>query len=519
MLPCILYERSSHPPSGIRHRSCGRSRQPLLPLPASVSSYYLLGLPLSFSSNSSNLSRKSSFGLLLPTGSDPDGCLEIIPPSEGSGARNDTRNARGRKTHRPPVAVTSLEVERSSPGRFLLAGDSSGVVSMYDLSFTGSKLWNATSGKKHRNKKRRRRTRDCGDEYEDDRLTSAERSALRSARSRVHAPLRVARLPSPTSCVVSTMWYPPDPGLFLVAPSVGDVVLYDASRFEAVHSIVVPSSSGRGGTCRSASISPSGGLVAVSGDYADGSVRLSEITNGVATHSLRGGHSVDGPVGCTCWIDERTLATGGPDGAICLWDVRRAHGVLRRWEAHGGAGGGSVHGLASDRTGRVLASASVDDGRVKVWHGCGRGGGAAPSSYEADPTFLLRPENKSAAMASSSGTSSVGAISGPILPSSSFCDRDSNCAAAPWKVPLIVDIPSHYYGSCHHSGGRTTAAVWTGSGSNFLGYALRGIGGGRCAANLQGHLGKVNAAVVREGHRARIITGSEDGTILCWGVG
>lgn len=108
-------------------------------------------------------------------------------------------------------------------------------------------------------------------------------------------------------------------------------------------------------------------------------VRLVDLRSGASTHSLAG-HS--GAVLTTVWHPNREhyLASGGSDGLIRLWDVRRSAsslGVLdmdhttglghgqpprERGKAHAGA----VNGLTWDSEGTYLVSCGHDE-RIRIW--------------------------------------------------------------------------------------------------------------------------------------------------------
>lgn len=64
----------------------------------------------------------------------------------------------------------------------------------------------------------------------------------------------------------------------------------------------------------------------------DQSTRITELNTGSVTHALRGHTST---VKCTAWdpSHKSLLATGGRDGAICLWDLR-----IGKWHQSGDAG-------------------------------------------------------------------------------------------------------------------------------------------------------------------------------------
>lgn len=119
------------------------------------------------------------------------------------------------------------------------------------------------------------------------------------------------------------------------------------------------------------------------------SVRLVDLRSGASAQQLTPGHG-GGPVFACAWspTDEYILASGGADGVVRLWDVRRGApslGVLDledsvgvggedgqgknarhrdRGRAH--AGGGACNGLVWTDDGRWLVSAGHDE-RVRVW--------------------------------------------------------------------------------------------------------------------------------------------------------
>lgn len=104
-----------------------------------------------------------------------------------------------------------------------------------------------------------------------------------------------------------------------------------------------------------------------------------DLRTGASTHSLAG-HS--GAVLTTAWHPkhEHLLASGGSDGLIRLWDVRRSAssmGVLdmddstglaegSRSRERGKAHSGAVNGLAWDSDGTYLVSCGHDE-RIRVW--------------------------------------------------------------------------------------------------------------------------------------------------------
>ena len=115
-------------------------------------------------------------------------------------------------------------------------------------------------------------------------------------------------------------------------------------------------------------------------------VRLVDLRSGASTHSLVGHH---GAVLSVAWspVDEHILASGGSDGAVRLWDVRRSAGSLGVMDLEDSVGIGGEDGLGMyarprDRgvahvgacngvvwtdDGKFLVTAGHDE-RVRVWN-------------------------------------------------------------------------------------------------------------------------------------------------------
>ena len=114
-------------------------------------------------------------------------------------------------------------------------------------------------------------------------------------------------------------------------------------------------------------------------------VRLVDLRSGASTHSLVGHH---GAVLSVAWspVDEHILASGGSDGTVRLWDVRRSAGSLGVMDLEdsvgvGGEDGLGMHARPRDRgvahvgacngvvwtdDGKFLVTAGHDE-RVRVW--------------------------------------------------------------------------------------------------------------------------------------------------------
>ena len=115
------------------------------------------------------------------------------------------------------------------------------------------------------------------------------------------------------------------------------------------------------------------------------SVRLVDLRSGASAHSLVGHH---GAVLSVAWspVDEYVLASGGTDGTVRLWDVRRSAGSLGVMDLEDSVGVGGEDGLGKSARsgdsgkahvgacngvvwtddGRFLVTAGHDE-RVRVW--------------------------------------------------------------------------------------------------------------------------------------------------------
>ncbi len=115
-------------------------------------------------------------------------------------------------------------------------------------------------------------------------------------------------------------------------------------------------------------------------------VRLVDLRSGASAHSLAG-HQ--GAVLSVAWSpqEEHILASGGSDGTVRLWDIRRSAGSLgvldledsvgidgedglgknARHRERGKAHVGACNGVVWTEDGKVLVSAGHDE-RVRVWH-------------------------------------------------------------------------------------------------------------------------------------------------------
>lgn len=173
------------------------------------------------------------------------------------------------------------------------------------------------------------------------------------------------------SCVE---WWPMDTGMFVSASFDHTVKVWDTNEIEVVHEFDMT------GRVYSMDISASQALVAVAIDHPH--VRLLDLRTTASSHTLPGHR---GKTLSIKWHpnSENMLATGGFDGEIKLWDIRRSDSCIARLDmlrtsekgTSSSTSGketpvrahlGPVNGLVWDLLGQVLLSAGNDD-KVRVW--------------------------------------------------------------------------------------------------------------------------------------------------------
>uniref|UniRef100_A0ACD5XAY4 Uncharacterized protein n=2 Tax=Avena sativa TaxID=4498 RepID=A0ACD5XAY4_AVESA len=178
-------------------------------------------------------------------------------------------------------AVNSLQVDLTE-GRYLLSGASDGSAAVFDLK-------NAT-------------------EYEAG-FIAKHRNILLVDRQHEHGH---------KFTVSAAIWYPVDTGLFVTASFDTYVKVWDTNSTQVVMDFKMP------GKVYSAAMSPIATThMLIATGSADVQVRLCDIASGAFTHTLSGHH--DGIMSLE-WSNssEWILMSGGCDGAIRFWDIRRA---------------------------------------------------------------------------------------------------------------------------------------------------------------------------------------------------
>ncbi|KAK9109740.1 hypothetical protein Sjap_017800 [Stephania japonica] len=179
-------------------------------------------------------------------------------------------------------AINSLQVDLTE-GRYLLSGASDGSAAVYDVQ-------RATN-------------------YEAGGLVAKHESIFSVDKQNMHGH---------KYAVSSAIWYPIDTGLFITGSFDHYINVWDTNTTQVVMNFKMP-----GKVYRTAMSSAATSHMLIAAGTEDVQVRLCDIASGAFTHTLSGHR--DG-VMTVEWStsSEWILLTGGCDGAIRFWDIRRA---------------------------------------------------------------------------------------------------------------------------------------------------------------------------------------------------
>ncbi|KAI9483338.1 MAG: WD40-repeat-containing domain protein [Benjaminiella poitrasii] len=170
--------------------------------------------------------------------------------------------------------------------------------------------------------------------------------------------------------VTSVSWYPFDTGMFITSSYDTTIRVWDTNTMKSAYVFELESRV----NCQAMSSIASHCLVASAAT--EPRIRLCDLNSGAFTHSLTG-HS--GPVLSCIWSTnhEYMLYSGGMDGAIRVWDIRRASSCLMSLDQDNTidrdplaetnkAHGKGVNGLTVTGDGRYLVSLGLDE-RIRLW--------------------------------------------------------------------------------------------------------------------------------------------------------
>jgi DNA excision repair protein ERCC-8 len=425
-------------------------------------------------------------------------------------------------------SLTDLHLD-AKEHRFLLTGSSVGVVSVYDLSKWGSSD-HLQGGHNHNissstNSTAPNRSDDRRQDTDSDFSSSIHKPIARSVR--VPAMTDSEQVPAGHSSTIrSVRWYPSDAGAFLSASSDGNLIIWDTACMTPVARFA-PLQHSSGSSAVTGAAGPSlhcmelaehHCLAAVASPYVR-EVKLLDLRSGAASHSLVG-HV--GGIQAVQWSPAcaHILATGGLDGCVRLWDIRKAGSrsclaVLNRDAAVNTTLAESVSSAAYQPDySHWRQRRGLSPQKPKSQRG---GGELAPNNYQAAET--------------SAAVSHQGPVTGLA-----FCDSGHSllstgadgelllwdlAGAGQW-VPRRFVLPGGRrpvdptYNrtpmiTTHDGDGDT---VWIGNGSRLATFSVHQ--GGTARQVLSGHLNRIQA-IQAIPDTMQLLTCASDGLILTWG--
>lgn len=170
--------------------------------------------------------------------------------------------------------------------------------------------------------------------------------------------------------ITSISFYPPDHGLFITSSYDGLVNAWDTTLLTPAHTFTLAT------PIHAAAMAPKSFHTLIATTSQLPHIRILDLNTGAATHSLVG-HTSGGTLGIG-WSprDEYILASGGVDGTVRLWDVRRAVSCLACLDMGNGgrakkdsrniAHEGSVNGVRWSEDGALLVTLGMD-GKMRTW--------------------------------------------------------------------------------------------------------------------------------------------------------
>ncbi|KAI8061108.1 WD40-repeat-containing domain protein [Gongronella butleri] len=179
----------------------------------------------------------------------------------------------------------------------------------------------------------------------------------------------VARADRHQYAVSSVSWYPFDTGMFITSSYDQTVRVWDTNMMTVACTFPLESLVHR------QAISPIATHSLVATAAAEPRIRLCDLRSGAFTHSLSG-HV--GEVYSCIWspTKEFTLFSGGGDGTVRVWDIRRASACLMSLDQENRAdplgetntahGSWPVNGLAVSSDGQYLVTLGKDE-KVRLW--------------------------------------------------------------------------------------------------------------------------------------------------------
>lgn len=439
------------------------------------------------------------------------------------------------------TAINSIHVDKVE-NRFVLAGGADAIISIYDLSKWGSEEYLKST----------QANRYCAASQPQQRSTTTTSlhkpiaSSRREAPTSVFTPQGITRgveTPSGHSSSISNVSWYLDSGAFLSSSNDGTLLIWDTDSMTPVAQYKPFDTKG----IASLHFSTLRQYSAVVASFHDPALKLLDVRSGASSHTLLG--HADPGVSSVQWAphNDIILASGGLDGTVRLWDIRKAGGrscvtVLNQDQTHPPRRAKPYHTDYSHipkpmaKQFPSFTPLEEDSGRGKQRRNWGR-------KYDAPAAADLAPNNyhRSETTTVSSHAGAVSALTfgaggdghylvsagqdgnihiwdlrgnGHLLPLR-FLAPGRQPAISPQRKQsplLLTPVGAGSTNSDHIIS--SLGACWVGNGSNLLGYSLER--GGLPQKVFQGHLNGVTSIDAIPA-TAQILTAGRDGMILTWG--
>ena len=426
-------------------------------------------------------------------------------------------------------AVSCLDLDKNC-NRFLLAGSADATISIYDLSKWGSDQF-VRGGET--NEAERRRKRSLGQQ-------TANTNNLRSTYHPVARTMKVPQallsptggaepiIPSGHSFSLShVQWYPTDTGAFLSVSIDGCILLWDTNQMQPVtrvQPLMGDEESTSSATFGCAHLQPKcakGHSLIATGSWNRPSIKLVDVRSGSSSHQLVGHTSGITQIQWSPSNPACVLASGSRDGTVRLWDIRKSGSrsciTILDQEAVAGqtsqllVANKSYAGDYSHLRDRQKLTSRKKRQRTETRIG--------PNNYDHIQNMGGRRSHHGyvAGIHFFNDGQSIASVGGP----------DGELTL--WDLRLGVMIPSKFVApgglpACSFPRKSTNrrvvlwvendgSIVWVGHNSKLLGF---GIDGGNPKHVIEGHLSTVCSVTHMDPER-NLITGSQEGMILCWG--
>ena len=483
---------------------------------------------------------------------------------------------------RTTAAVQSLHVDRTEQ-RFVLTGGSDAIVNIYDLSKWGSEEYFTARQKNDHDKNKRISslgpTRAATVTAQESLLFTAHNNNKIHSSKSTHKPIASSQREPPRALALSddqlqaaslqvpsghaapiskVQWYPVDTGAFLSTSMDGTMLIWDTNTLSPVAKCTPFNDDNSNGTIGSFHLSSRQIHSAVVASLNDPALKLVDIRSGASSHTLLG-HAHPG-ISSVQWAphNDVLLASGGLDGTIRLWDIRKAGSraciaILNQDNTHPPAKAraykadyshlpkpsATLLSSVDDKFAAVTAAVSTINGRRRGSHyrrSVVNNQQVAPNNYRPTENSTVLSHNGSISAlsfgAENDGHSLVSASQDGNL---HIWDLRGNGHLQPLRfmapgrqpaiprhkkqVPLLLTPWSRFgsyagSGAVGSAGGGGGGCCWVGNESSLLGYSLDR--GGMPQQVLQGHLHTITAMDVIAS-TMQILTAGKDGMILTWG--